>query len=108
MQTFTIRDLREHTGELSRTAEQGELALVTRHGQPLFVSVPFSDNLLEFGVHVALATQLFKSGSMSLGKAAKLARLSIAEFTEHVSRLGIPVVNYDPSELDQELAYLES
>ncbi|QTR50731.1 UPF0175 family protein [Candidatus Thiothrix anitrata] len=108
MQTFSIRDLREHTGDLSRTAEQGQLALVTRHGQPLFVSVPFSENLLAFGVHIALATHLFQSGSMSLGKASKLARMSIAEFTEHVSRLGIPVVNYDPAELDQELAYLNS
>ena len=108
MQTFTIRDLREHTGELSRTAEQGELALVTRHGQPLFVSVPFNDDLLLFGVHFALATHLFRSHSMSLGKAAKLARMSIAEFTEHVSRLGLPVVDYDPAELDQELAYLNA
>jgi len=108
MQTFTIRGLREHTGELSRSAEQGQLALVTRHGQPLFVSVPFSDTLLAFGVHVALATHLFQSNSMSLGKSAKLARMSIAEFTEHVSRLGIPVVNYDPAELDQELAYLNA
>ena len=108
MQTFTIRDLREHTGELSRTAEQGELALVTRHGQPLFVSVPFNDDLLIFGVHVALATHLFRSHSMSLGKAAKLARMSIAEFTEQVSRLGLPVVDYDPAELDQELAYLNA
>ena len=106
MQAFTIRDLREHTGELSRTAEQGELALVTRHGHPLFVSVPFDDTLLTFGVNVALATHLFRSHSMSLGKAAKLARMSIAEFTEHVSRLGIAVVDYDPAELDQELAYL--
>lgn len=30
MQSFSIRDLREKTGELSRTAEQGELSLVTR------------------------------------------------------------------------------
>lgn len=108
MQTFSIRDLREHTGDLSRTAEQGQLALVTRHGQPLFVSIPFSENLLAFGVHVALATHLFQSGSMSLGKAVKLARMSIAEFTEYISRLGIPVVNYDPAELDQELIYLEA
>ncbi|EIJ32900.1 type II toxin-antitoxin system prevent-host-death family antitoxin [Thiothrix nivea] len=108
MQTFTIRDLREHTGELSRTVEQGHLTLVTKHGQPLFVGIPFSESLLAFGVHVALATQLFQSHSMSLGKAAKLARMSIAEFTEHVSRLGIPVVDYDPAELDQELAYLNT
>ena len=55
MQTFTIRELRERSGDLSREAEEGRLALVTRHGKPLFVSVPFTDNLLQMGVHTALA-----------------------------------------------------
>lgn len=50
MQTFSIRDLRERSGELSREAEAGRLALVTRHGQPLFVSVPFTDQVLGAGV----------------------------------------------------------
>lgn len=108
MQSFTIRDLREHTGELSRTAEQGKLSLITRHGHPLFVSVPFSESILQHGVNVALAENLFKSGELSLGKASKLAGMVLADFIEHVSRLGIPVVNYDPSELEAELDYLNS
>lgn len=29
MQTFTIRDLRDHTGELVRYAEAGKLSIVT-------------------------------------------------------------------------------
>lgn len=108
MQSFSIRDLREKTGELSRTAEQGELSLVTRHGHPLFISVPFNERVVQHGVYLALAENLFKSGELSLGKAAKLANMSLAEFSEHVSRLGIPVVNYDPSELETELDYFTS
>lgn len=108
MQSFTIRDLREHTGELSRTAEKGELAIITRHGHPLFVSVPFDDTVLQHGVLVAMAEKLFKSGDLSLGKAAKLAKMSLHAFTEHVSQLGIPVVNYDPAELETELEYFDS
>jgi predicted HTH domain antitoxin len=108
MQAFSIRDLREHTAELSRTAEQGELAIITRHGHPLFISLPFNQELLLHGVHIALATQLFRSHSMSLGKAAKLARMSIAEFSEHISRLGVAVVDYDANDIEQELAYLNT
>lgn len=108
MQSFTIRDLRERTGDLSRAAEQGELALVTRHGHPLFVSVPFNETIIKHGVNLALAENLFKSGDLSLGKAAELAQMSKVEFGEHLSRLGIPIVNYDPAELDVELAYFES
>jgi len=105
MQSFTIRDLRERPGELSREAEQGHLALVTRHGHPLFVSVPFSDELVQHGVGTALAEGLYKQDAISLGKAAKLAKMSIAEFATHLSELGIPVVDYDSDELLDELRY---
>lgn len=104
MQTFTIRELRERSGDLSREAEEGRLAVVTRHGQPLFVSVPFTDELLSAGVHTALAVSLFRSGELTSARAAKLARMSLPQFLEHLSAQGIPVVDHDPGELEDELA----
>lgn len=108
MQTFTIRELRERSGDLSREAEQGRLALVTRHGQPLFVSVPFTADLLAAGVHTALAVSLFKGGHLPPARAAKLARMSLPQFLAHLSAQGIPVVDYDPAELEQELAAFDA
>lgn len=108
MHSFSIRDLRERTGELSSEAEKGNLALITKHGRPMFVSVPFTEDLLRTGVHVALAENLYQCGSISIGKAAKLANLSIAEFSEHLSRLGIAVVDYPSDELEKELDYFAS
>ena len=103
MEAFTIRDLRERTGELVRNAEQGGLAVVAKHGHPLFVAVPLDDSLLRHGVHVALAIKLFQDGTISLGRAAKLAGLDHETFLNHLSSLGIPVVDYAPDELDREL-----
>ena len=108
MQTFTIRELRERSGDLSREAEEGRLALVTRHGQPLFVSVPFTDDLLDAGVHVAMAVGLFKDGELTPGRAAKVARMSLPQFLAHISAQGIPVVDHDPAELEQELAAFDA
>ncbi len=108
MQTFTIRELRERSGELSREAEEGRLALVTRHGQPLFVSVPFTEDLLEAGVHAALAVHLFKSGELTSARAAKLARMNLPQFLAHLSAQGIPVVDHDPAQLEQELAAFDA
>ncbi len=108
MQSFSIRDLRERSGALSREVEQGNLVVITRHGHPLFISVPFSDELLNQGVHIVLATRLFREGDISLGKASKIAKMSVAEFSEYVSRQGIPVVDLTEDELDQEIAYLNS
>lgn len=103
MDTFTVRDLRERTGELIRDAEAGKLSIVTKHGQPVFVAVPFDEVLVREGVGVALAVKLFDEEHVSLGKAAKLAGMSRPEFMEHLARLNIPVVRYSPEELDREL-----
>jgi len=108
MHTFTIRELRERSGELSREAEEGRLALVTRHGRPLFVSVPFTDELVEAGVHTALAVNLFKCGAMTSARAAKLARMSLPQFLAHLSAQGAPVVDHEPAELAQELAAFDA
>ena len=103
MQTFSIRDLRERSGELSREAEAGHISLITRRGQPLFMAVPMSESLLDQGARVSLAEHLFKEGILSLGKAAKTAGMPYVLFCEHLSRLGIPVVDYSPDELEEEL-----
>ena len=108
MQAFSIRDLRERSGELSREVEQGNLSVVTKHGNPLFVTVPFSQELLSHGIHVILAVKLFAEGNISIGKAAKVAKMGIAEFTEHLSEQGIPIVDFTEEEFDQEMAYLNS
>lgn len=108
METFSIRDLREHTGELVREAEAGHLSIVAKHGRPLFVAVPIDEGLLKEGVAVALAIHLFAEKVVSLGKAARLARLSIEAFVARLGAMGIPAVDYPAEELDRELATLQT
>ena len=104
METFTIRDLRERTGELVKNAEQGKLAVVAKHGHPLFVAVPLDEELLRSGVHVALAIKLFQDGTLSLGKAAKLAGMSYEAMVDELASIGVPAVDYPPEDLDGEVA----
>lgn len=108
METFSVRDLRERTGELVRQAEAGHLSLVAKHGHPLFVAVPLDEHLLEHGVAVAMACRLFAEKTVSLAKAAKLAGLPIEAFVERLGAMGIPAVDYPAEELEQEAAALES
>ena len=103
MQTFTIRDLRDRTGELVRDAEAGKLSIVTKHGQPVFVAVPFDENLIKNGVNIALATRLFDEEKITLGQGAKLAGLSQSAFIDLLGVLQIPVTRYAPGELEAEL-----
>jgi prevent-host-death family protein len=103
MDTFTVRDLRERTGELIRDAESGQLSVITKHGRPVFVALPFDETLVKSGVILSLAVKLYKDDVLSLGKAAKLAGWSVGAFTEELARQDIPVVQYSADELDDEL-----
>ncbi|MCL2716882.1 MAG: UPF0175 family protein [Alphaproteobacteria bacterium] len=106
METFSIRDQRERTGDLVREAEAGRLSLIAKHGRPLLITVPMDEFLLKEGVGVALAVALFAEKTISLGKAARLARVSVEEFILHLGTKGIPAVGYPPEELDDELAVI--
>ncbi len=107
MNHFSIRDLRDRSGELVRELENGNLALITKHGKTIGVTIPMSGHLLENGVGLALAIELFKTHSVSLGLAAKIAGVSYIEFIEVLGRLMIPVVDYSPEEFERELKLLE-
>ena len=49
-----------------------------------------------------LAARLFEMSRLSSGKAAELCGLERKDFLRTVSRMGIPVVDLDEQELDQE------
>jgi prevent-host-death family protein len=105
MDTFTVRDLREHTGQLIHDAEEGKLSLITKHGRPVFLAVPFSEELLLLGLGQSLAIKLYQENTFTLEKAAKLAGVSLEAFIETLGTLHI--VNYDPKEIYRELKDLE-
>ena len=104
MQTFTIRDLRDRTGDLVRDAEAGKLSVVTKHGHPVFVAVPFDECLVKNGISVALAIKLFDDELISLSKAARFAGMDVLTFMEQLARMNIPVARPREGELERELA----
>jgi prevent-host-death family protein len=100
---FTVRDLRQRSGELLREAEEGRLTLITKHGRPTILALPFDERLLAHGVNRALALHLFEAHQVSLSQAAKIASLSLEDFVELLGQAGIPAVDYDSAELAQEI-----
>ena len=77
--------------------------LITKHGRPSILAVPFDDRLVELGVHWALALHLFESNYATLTRAAKVAGVTPEEFVSLLGRAGIPAVDYPPEELDEEV-----
>lgn len=108
MDTFTVRDLRERTGELIRDAESGKLSVITKHGRPVFLAVPFDEMLVREGIGLALAVRLFQQADISLGKAARLAGMDRQEFMAELAQHNIPVTNHSETELKNELEQFNS
>ena len=103
MRTFSVRDLREHTGQLIHGAEAGKLSIVTKHGNPVFLAVPFDEVLIKFGLNVAVAIDVYREKTVSLGKAAKIAKMPVEEFIEILAALNMTIVDYPAKDLDKEL-----
>ena len=100
---FSVRDLRERTGELLRDAEKGRLSLVTKYGRPAFLAVPFDKRLLDLGVQRALAVKLFQEEVVTLSQAAKVAGLPIEDFLDLLKAAGVPAVDYPAEDLNDEM-----
>jgi len=104
LDVFTVRDLRNRSGELLKDAEAGQVSLITKHGKPAIVAVPFDERLVNHGVQRAMALCLFESHQLTLAQSAKVADLSFEAFIELLGEAGIPAVDYPPEELEEEMA----
>ena len=60
----------------------------------------------EPGVRLALATALYRSDAVSLGRGAKIAGVALVEFMQHVSRQGIPVIKGDAKTVREDIRNL--
>ena len=103
LDVFTVRDLRARTGELLADAEQGRMSVVTKHGRPAFVAIPFDKRLLDLGVQRALAVRLFEEDVATLSQAARIAGLPLEDFLGVLRAAGVPAVDYAADELDAEM-----
>jgi len=67
----------------------------------LRVTLPF--NLSEDEAKLLLAIKLYEVGKVSLGQAAKLAGFSKRAFMDVLGRHHVPLFDYPPDELRQEI-----
>lgn len=67
------------------------------------LKVDLPSNLSEDEAKLLLAVKLYEVGKASLGQAAKLAGFSRRAFIEVLGHYKVPVFNYSPEELRQEI-----
>ncbi|MGH7339502.1 MAG: UPF0175 family protein [Candidatus Rokuibacteriota bacterium] len=104
MGSISVEELARSPARLIEEAESGEVAIVTKDGRPLFLAVPYDERLAKEGVHVVVAVHLYEKEVVSLGRAAKIAGLTLGEFIDRLGALKIPVARYSSDELSREIA----
>lgn len=80
------------------------MSVVTKDGAPLFVPVPLDRGLLPEDVMTALAMGLFDAECVSVGRAARMAGLSVGEVTDTLGRHGIAAIRISADELQRSSA----
>ena len=109
MKTVNVRQLKNNPSDALRMARKAPVVVMNRD-QPEAVIVHLSEEGLlgEPGVRLAIATDLYRGESVSLGPAAKIAGVPLAEFMQHASREGIPVIRGSARTLRRDVKSLQS
>ncbi len=103
MDVFNVRELRTRTGDLIRDAEQGHLSIITKHGHPVFIAVPFTEELVKLGITKSLVLNMLEEKQITLRQAAKIINVSLEEMMTLTACVNTTIVDYDPSEINAEL-----
>lgn len=106
MGSIPVEQFLEHPDRLLSEARDGEIALVTQDGAPVFMAVPMGASLDAPKVRLEIAVSLFDREQVSIGVASGIAGLAISEMIEELSRRRIPVVRYSKEDLAEELKYV--
>lgn len=101
---FSARDLRVRSSELMKDAETGVLSMITKHGRPVGLTIPFDRRLVELGLAEDLALSLFERRLVTMAKAAKIAGLTLDAFMDRLAEAGITAVDYPAGELAKEMS----
>ena len=78
-------------------------ALSIPYGDDLLVTSGKAPKVLERELQFLLAVKLFEVHRLSLGKAAEFCKMSKIAFMYELGSLGIPVINLDDDQIQDEL-----
>ncbi len=109
MRCFNVRQLKNNPSEALRSAVDGPV-LVLKGDLPeaLLLHLQLQDSPDGADVKLALAVALFKAGSLSLGRAARVASVPVPQLIRHLSRLGLSIANGTAEETRQDLDSLDA
>jgi predicted HTH domain antitoxin len=74
------------------------------HFEDLQLASGCTEAELELELRRLLAVKLFELKRVSIGQAANIAGVGKIAFMDELGRMGVPVINFDPEQLNSEFA----
>jgi hypothetical protein len=98
MTTLGIKAIQTNPGLLTKSFEEDDYSLITKHGIPVGLALGFDSGLLEEGLKHWLVAKAFANGDMSLGEVARAWETSREDAMRTLDALGIPIADYSLSD----------
>ncbi len=108
MQSLTINDLKNNPTRITSYLERGMPVFLTKHSQPIGITVPLDDSIVNQSIKELLLFDLYKTGEISFGKLAELLNVNKEKLRKMFITLNMPVINYSPDEIKDELELLDN
>lgn len=108
MHSVAIRDLKNNPTNMTKHLEKGNSVFVTKHGKPLGITIPFSEEMLSMGMLKAVALEQYKQGLISVGKMAELMQINKTQAIKLLNDLNIDWMDYSKEEIDAQMKVLEN
>jgi len=100
IKTYSARDLRD-----SQFMSDNAVSIITSHGRPVKVAIPFDDILLNEGITRSLALNLVKNHLITPTRGAEMVKMSLSTFLELMAKFSIPAAEQTATELEDEVSY---
>ena len=109
MKAVNVRQLKNNPSEALRQARKQPVVVMHRdRPEALLVHLDDEGLLGEPGVWLALATALYKSESLSIGRAAKVAGMPLEAFMVEMGHAGIPLIRGNARTLREDLRSIKA
>lgn len=108
MVSVSIRDLKNNPANMTHYLEKGDAVFVTKHGKPIGITLPLNEAVVNQSVKELLYFDLYKKDEISFGRLAEFLGIKKNKLRKMFAALNMPVIDYDPNEVEDELKILDN
>jgi len=103
MQSLTIREIKNNPATMTAPLESGNCVFITKHGKPIGITLPLTDNIIDHSIKELLYFDLYKKNLISFGKLAEFLNVRKDKLRKMFTAMGMPIIDYSAKDVQDEL-----